>query len=214
MKISIICSSKEHPVNNWIERWITENESSHSIELFRKSSELSGGDILFIISCSEKILKEPRELFKKCLVLHASDLPDGKGWSPHVWQILEDKDQITLSLIEAKDEFDSGDIWKKSLLYIPKHFDFFEISELLFMAEMKMLDFAIDNFKTIKTQKQQKMDSPRIYKKREPKDSELNPEKSIREQFNLLRVSDPQNYPAFFNLYGHKYKILIEKDEK
>ena len=109
---------------------------------------------------------------------------------------------------------DSGDIWHKVLVNIPKHSDFEEINELLFSAEMELVDFAIKNFETLKPIKQKKIKNIVVYKKREPNDSEIKPDMSIKDQFDLLRISDPHNYPAFFKLYGHKYKIWIKKNEK
>ena len=64
MNISIICSSIEHPVNQWIEGWIGKNQEEHTITLFRAASEFIGGDILFLISCSEIISKEYRDFSK------------------------------------------------------------------------------------------------------------------------------------------------------
>jgi methionyl-tRNA formyltransferase len=49
------------------------------------------------------------------------------------------------------------------------------------------------------------------YPRRTPNDSRVNPEQSIRSQFDLIRVCDPDRYPAFFELYGHKYIIRVEK---
>ena len=49
------------------------------------------------------------------LVLHASDLPDGRGWSPHVWDVISGKSSLTLSLINAEDSVDTGHIWKKRI---------------------------------------------------------------------------------------------------
>ena len=40
------------------------------------------GDILFLISCSERIGDAYRQKYRHVLVLHASDLPKGRGWSP------------------------------------------------------------------------------------------------------------------------------------
>ena len=37
--------------------------------------------------------------------------------------------------------------------------------------------------------------------------------KSIKSQFNLLRVSDYNNYPAYFNIFGKKFYLKIEKNE-
>ena len=41
---------------------------------------------------------------------------------------------------------------------------------------------------------------PSYFKKRTKKDSEININKNIKSQFNLLRIVDNDNYPAFFNL--------------
>ena len=52
-----------------------------------------------------------------------------------------------------------------------------------------------------------------IYQKRTPKDSELDINKSLYEQFNLLRVVDNESYPAFFTINGHKFFLKIKKSE-
>ena len=59
--------------------------------------------------CKKKILKK----FRNNLVVHASDLPNGKGWSPLTWQILNGKKKIHISLIEAEEKVDSGKIYMK-----------------------------------------------------------------------------------------------------
>ena len=50
---------------------------------------------------------------------------------------------------------------------------------------------------------------PSYYAKRTPKDSELNINKSIKDQINLLRTVDNDNYPAFFRYKGMKYILEI-----
>ena len=52
-----------------------------------------------------------------------------------------------------------------------------------------------------------------FYQKRTSTDSELDIHKSIKEQFNLLRVVDNEKYPAYFRYKGQKYILRIEKDE-
>ena len=34
--------------------------------------------------------------------------------------------------------------------------------------------------------------------------------KSIKEQFDLLRICDPDRYPAYFEMHGRKYKLRLE----
>lgn len=48
-------------------------------------------------------------------------------------------------------------------------------------------------------------------RKRSPLDNQIDPTKSIEEQFDLLRVSDNDRFPAFFELRGKKYTLKLEK---
>jgi hypothetical protein len=47
------------------------------------------------------------------------------------------------------------------------------------------------------------------YIRRRPDDSKLDPNRSLAEQFNLLRVVDNQRYPAFAEIEGRCYDLLI-----
>lgn len=214
MKVTILCSSAEHPVNAYLVRWVESHQYAHEIDLVRDKAELCGGDILFLISCTEIINKADRGAYKKVLVIHASDLPRGRGWSPHVWQIIEGKEEIVLSLLEAEDKVDSGDIWKKLSVHIPKHALFDEINYLIFEAELALMDHAMACFQAIKPSPQDSTITATHYPKRTPSDSRIDPEQSIASQFNLIRVCDPDRYPAFFELYGHKYRIRLEKSDE
>ena len=100
MKIDILVSDPLHPVNDHLKH-LSKHEDQHEINIFNKKKEILGGDILFLISCNEIIKKDIRELYQKTLVIHASDLPKGRGWSPYIWEILDGKSEITVSLIEA-----------------------------------------------------------------------------------------------------------------
>lgn len=44
-----------------------------------------------------------------------------------------------------------------------------------------------------------------FYPKRSPKDSELDINKSLNEQFNLLRIASNEDFPAFFYKDGKKF---------
>ena len=61
------------------------------------------------------------------------------------------------------------------------------------------------------------IDKPQIweetfYRRRLKSDSELDIHKSIKDQFNLLRIADNEKYPAFFVLNGNKYLLKIYKE--
>lgn len=211
MRISLLCSDEQHPVNVHLKRWMSAQDGVHQVELVRKKSELSGGDILFLISCSEIVGAADRSAYRATLVLHASDLPRGRGWSPHIWRLIEGADEITLSLLEAEDKVDSGRLWKKLNFPIPKHALWDEINAHLFDAEIKLIDFAVSEFEQIRPTMQDPSIEPSYYPRRTPADSQIDPSQSIASQFDRIRVCDPNRFPAFFELHGQKYKLILEK---
>ena len=211
MNLDILCSSADHPVNEHLKLWINKHKKNHSIGLCRQQADLRGGDILFLVSCSELIDKNTREKYSHTLVIHASNLPQGRGWNPLIWQILEGKEEIKVSLLEAEDAVDSGAIWHKVTLKIPKSALWDEINRSLFDAELELMDYALNVTEGFQPQSQKSHKPASYYRKRTPDDSELKPELSIRSQFDLMRVCDPDRYPAYFELYGQRYKIRLEK---
>lgn len=182
----------------------------HASTLVFDKADLQGGDILFLVSCSQIIRDTERKKYKATLVLHASDLPTGRGWSPHIWSILDGADQITVCLLEASEPVDSGAIWLKKTFILEGHELLPEINAKLFVAELTLMTQAVEQFGSIKPT-QQVGDSGLYMPKRCRADSQLDPDKTIAEQFDLLRVVDSQRYPAFFNYRGKQYLIHIEK---
>jgi len=213
MRISILCSDSKHPVYTYLSDWCEKKSLSHEIELVSEVDSLTAGDLLFLISCTTIITTEVREKYISSLVVHASDLPNGRGWSPLVWQVLEGRDEIIVSLIEAADPIDSGKIWGQRVLLLEGHELVHEINNKLFDIELELMDYAIDCFRQIKP-KEQKEIAATYYRKRVPEDSRVDPEKTISSQFDLLRVCDPERYPAFFEFRGCEYEFKIFKRNK
>lgn len=210
MKISILCSNNKHPVYPWLQKWGSERRNQHDIDLTDSSKNLDGGDILFLISCSEIIGPDTRQKYKANLVVHASDLPKGRGWSPHIWQLLEGRNDIVVSLLEAEDNIDCGAIWKQCAIKFEGHELFDEINDMMSAVIIQLMDFAVHNFGEVRPSPQ-KNQEPSYYRKRTPDDSRIDPEKSIAAQFDLLRVADPDRYPAFFDFRNHRFEIRLVK---
>lgn len=169
-------------------------------------SQIIKGDILILLSC-EMIFKN-LSLNKYNLVIHESSLPKGKGWSPLTWQVLEGKQKIPITLFEAGMNIDDGDIYFQ---------DFISLTGLELIDELRNKQSnssfeLIKKFLRTKNPKRKKQTGfSTYYKKRTPADSELDLNKSLRENFNLLRVVDNDRYPAFFRIENQKYKLTIEK---
>ena len=170
MKISVLCSDTSHPVYPHLRSWVKSAAARHAVELVQRKAELTGGDILFLISCHEIISSQDRQKYAASLVIHASDLPEGRGWSPHIWQILEGRQDIVVSLIEAQDEVDTGPIWAQRHLVLEGHELHEEINNRLFVIELELMDHALELIGHA-TPVPQEGRAPSYYPRRKPEDS-------------------------------------------
>ena len=145
----------------------------------------------------------------KFLVIHSSNLPIGKGWSPLFWQILEGKSLIITTLFEANENLDSGKIYCKQSIFLNGT----ELNKELRYKQFLCIQLLIIDFLNINQYYKpiNQFGKESFYKKRNPKDSELNINKSIKEQFNLLRIVNNEKFPAFFYFKNQKYILKIDK---
>ena len=213
MNISILVSDPKHPVNASLKEWRDIMVGfGHNVSIYHRKSELIGGDILFLISCSEIIGADVKKKFRASLVIHGSNLPKGRGWSPHIWSILSGDNVIDVCLLEAADSVDTGAIWLRDKFYLEGHELLSEINQKLFEVELRLMSRAVDEFDSI-IPIPQTGDFETYCKRRTPEDSKLDPYKNIAEQFDLLRVVDSERYPAFFEYRGRKFRLKIEEME-
>jgi len=210
MNITLLCSDASHPIFPMLVDWVKRNEDRHQVSIETKSRDLPGGDILFLISCHELITAAMRSRYRKTLVIHASDLPKGRGWSPHVWAVLEGQQRIVVSLLEAEDSPDTGAIWAKDGFDLSGHELWDEINAKLFDAELRLMNFAVENFATVRPEPQPATGAT-SYRRRTPADSRIDVSKPIIDQLALLRVSDPNRYPAYFEKDGITYELVLRK---
>jgi methionyl-tRNA formyltransferase len=187
---------------------------SKKLEILQSHKKLKKGYDINIIFSYFKIIPKKYLLKSKInLIPHESNLPHGRGMSPISWQILENKQKIYFSLIEADQQIDSGKIYYTKKISIPKHFLFDEIKKTQLNTNLKLIErFIIHYTKKLTTPKSTKQSGKvSFYKRRNPKDSEIDIKKSIEKQFNLLRIADNQNYPTFFKIHGKKFFLKINK---
>lgn len=181
----------------------------HECALLFDHDSLCAGEILILLSCEKILNSEKRSLHKHNLVVHESSLPQGKGWSPVTWQILEGKNEIPVSLIEADEKVDNGVIYAQMNMKLKGNELIEDIrKEQYRVTKALILDF-LSKYPNVQGKPQSGSES--FYTKRNLEDSKLNPDLSIREQFNLLRVVDNERYPAFFTIGEDSYTVRIER---
>ena len=190
-------------------------EKGHSVNVACSPDDIGDADVTFYFSFP--YIVGPKVLRRSChnLVFHASDLPEGKGWSPHIWQIIEGRNTITLTMFEATPELDAGPIVNQGMLRLEGHELICEIRRLLMDASFGLANRFVSEypFNADSARSQESERPTNYYPKRGPDDSRLDPEKPLSEQFDLLRTVDNTAYPAFFELRGHKYILSIKKAE-
>lgn len=184
----------------------------YSARLFLRYEDIpSGYDAVFMLSYFRLV---PDKFLKMCrhnIVIHESDLPKGRGWAPLFWQILEGKNRVPVVLFEATKDSDSGNIYLKDSIA----FDGSELhDEIRHKQAIKTKELCLrflKNMNSIRGKTQKGIMS--FYRRRVPADSELDINKSIKSQFNQLRIADNVNYPAFFYHKNNRYILKISKED-
>jgi methionyl-tRNA formyltransferase len=207
--VTILCTELEHPIYPYLRRWAVVHASQADIQIIQRSADVQGGDILFLVSCHEIIKAPVRDRYRHTLVIHASDLPKGKGMSPHVWQILDGSTEIVVTLLEAAAALDAGDIWHQETMHIPRTALHDEIHAALFETELRLMSWALQHHTDVQPRPQSGTGS--FYRKRNPGDSQIPLAMTIGQAFALLRIADPQRYPAFIEVEGVRFKLAIER---
>jgi methionyl-tRNA formyltransferase len=209
VKITII-SSQDSWLNDSILDFIQQLEK-YQVSWVHHTQEIKGGDIAFFLGFNKILTKKTLEKHKNNIVVHESDLPKGKGMSPVSWQVLKGKDEIQITLFEMVEKLDSGDVYLQDTM----RFNGLELVSEIRSKQAKYtfklcLNF-LDRYPEILNEGHKQSGKETFYKKRLPEDSNLDVNKTLLDQFNLLRIVDNDRYPAFFEHRGEKFFIRISK---
>jgi methionyl-tRNA formyltransferase len=178
-------------------------------QLYQRVADAPSADVACYLNCLRIVPARERARFRHNLVVHASDLPRGRGWSPLTWQILEGADRVNVTLFEAVDELDAGPIYLQHELRFEGHELVDELRAMIDHATRDLVLCFVRQWPNVTAHPQR--GEPSSYPRRTPVDSRLDPNRSLRESFNLLRVVDNERYPAYFEHAGHVYELRITK---
>ncbi len=211
LKISFILPQKDCWMRPYIESLARRLRLSHDVKFYYGHDRLRRGDAAFFLSYDRIVPASVMRQHQHNLIVHESDLPKGRGWSPLTWQILEGKKRIPIVLFEAGLKVDSGPVYFKEWMVFEGHELVDELRRKQAEATIRLIKKFFSTYPPRTTKKQR--GRPTYYHQRTPADSEVNTTSTLKEIFNLLRVSDNERYPVFFRYKKHCYKIKIYKKD-
>jgi|TARA_Y100000031_G_C8117921_1_gene336796 methionyl-tRNA formyltransferase len=211
------CTVVTGGADNWftpfVERLVERLGRTADATLLFSHDEVTRSDIVFYLGYHSVVPLATLALSGNNVVVHGSDLPHGRGWSPLSWQILEGRDEITLTLFEATESVDAGPIYFKETV----EFDGTELVEelraIIGERTISLCEKFVEQLPDISSNGQNQVGSPTYYRRRTADDSRIDPTISIAEQFNLFRIVDNDRYPAFFEWRDRRYYLRIESSD-
>lgn len=196
-----------HYAEGLIEEWTA---MGHRCDIGFSLAEAQAADFCFCLGFCQILPPELLRQYKHTLVVHESELPKGRGWAPMTWQILEGENRIPVSLIEAVDDVDAG------LIYLQEWIDLKgtelnpEWRAMQGLVTQKLCKQWISSYPSVVATAREQLGRASFYARRKPEDSKLDPNKTLAEQFNLLRVVNNHSYPAYFELNGRRFRVTID----
>ncbi len=175
-------------------------------------------DYKILVSCgfSYLIPKEAINKAKYAINVHPTLLPKYRGYRSGPYIIINGEKKTGVTIHFISDEFDKGDIIEQCEIEVSP----FDTTKSLFRrcqkVEGPLLHSVIKQLenKVFKASAQDESQATVYNYLRTPKDSEVDPSKSLMELYNHIRACDPNEYPAFFYVAGQKVCIKLWRPDK
>lgn len=194
-------------VDQLVETW---EAAGHTVRIAHQVQSATPADFCFCLSFSKLVPADVRRQFKHTLVVHESDLPEGRGWAPMTWQILSGADCIPVTLLEAVEAVDAGPIYLQEKIELTGAELNPEWRRLQGEATLRLCLKWVEAYPGVLAGARAQVGAGSAYPRRRPEDSRLDPAKTLAEQFNLLRVVDNERYPAFIEWRNRRYTVRID----
>lgn len=145
------------------------------------------------------------------VVFHSTDLPKGRGWAPLFYTRFLNQNELVLTMFYANEEVDAGNIIAKSRYPIDERYNIEELRKIDNSSAMILLEQYLPIISKRKYEGTKQTGTPSFHAKRKPSESQLNSNKTITEQINLIKALPPE-YPGFFINNGIKEFVKIKQE--
>jgi methionyl-tRNA formyltransferase len=209
IKVTFLLDTK----NNWFEQQLKnfnfKLNHKYKFKISKNYKLVKKQDIVFPLNFTKILPNKFLETNKLVLIIHASKLPKHRGFAPLQAQVLENKKKIYISLIKAVNKVDEGPLCFREYFYLDGTELINEIRNKAGVTMLKIIKKFLTKYPNVSFKEQKGKSS--FNKRRHLKDSELNINKTIKQQFNQLRINHNKLYPSFFIYKNTEYLIKIYK---
>lgn len=200
--------------NLWFEKQLKNYDfrlnDKYIFKISKNPKNIKNQNIVFPLSYTKILPESFLQKNELVLIAHPSKLPKDKGFAPLQYQILRNKNKFYMSLIKAAKEVDSGSIYFQNSFVLNGTELSNEIRNVQGIQFLNIIKKFLIKYPNVKSKKL--TGKSNFNKRRYPKDSQLNINKTIKKQFNHLRINDNELYPSFFYYKGQKYIIKVFKE--
>ncbi|MCP4220891.1 MAG: methionyl-tRNA formyltransferase [bacterium] len=212
LNITFLVDDRDSWIVPYAEKTAAElRRDGHECRVVFSAPQIPEGDMLFLLGCTKKVGKEFLLRNRNNLVIHESDLPRGKGWSPLSWQVLAGCDRIPVCVFEAVEELDAGPVYERDFISLDGTELLPELKRKQGEKTVELVKRMVERYPELHGEVRQGESS--FYDRRTAKDDRLDIDKTIRENFDHLRIVDNEKYPAWFQYRGKKYILKIYAEE-
>ena len=207
-----MCSDQGSWINDFILAWALQwRAAGHTLAWAHDAALLPESQVCFYISYGRIVDTALRARHGNNLVVHESDLPNGRGWSPLTWQVLRGAQKIVVTLFEAQDAVDAGAIYGQTAIQLRGDELVDDLRRQQAAATFRLCAKFLADYPAVLQQAREQSGTPSYFPRRTPVDSRLDLDLPLRDQFNLLRVCDNARYPAWFEHAGARYTLGIAR---
>lgn len=136
---------------------------------------------------------------------HESPLPKGRGSAPIHWTILQGGSELTVSFFELVEKMDEGRLLGQMSCPIPKTALLEDLRALAADLTKKLINKYLIGFLSGEMEPYEQTGNPTYYRRRTLEDSKLDTNKTLGELWDLIRICDNEEYPAWFDIDGVKF---------
>ena len=162
-------------------------------KISKNPNNIKNQNIVFPLSYTRILPESFLQKNELVLIAHPSKLPKDKGFAPLQYQILRNNNKVYMSLIKAVKEIDAGPIYFQNSFVLNGTELSDEIRNIQGKQFLNIIKKFLIKYPKIKSKKQ--IGKGNFNKRRYSKDSQLDINKTIKQQFNHLRINDNELYP-------------------